>query len=265
MLLAALLLIVPVGCGGSSSAEPVILASTTSTQDSGLFAALIPAFEKAYPQYDIQVVAVGTGEALALGARRDADVLLVHAPAAESAYVAAGHAVERRPVMTNRFIIVGPQADPAGVRGMSDAAAALRRIAERHATFVSRGDDSGTHKREKRLWAKLGLDPHASPGDWYLEAGQGMGDVLLMSGEKGAYTLSDISTYRFMQDKLALVILVDGDPALLNPYHVITVKGAKNPAGGKAFLDWITGPEGQAIIRDYGSERFGSPLFHANP
>ncbi len=226
---------------------------------------LIPAFENAYPLYDVQVVAVGSGEALALGARRDADVLLVHAPAAESAYVAAGHAIERRPVMTNRFVLVGPAADPAGIRGMTGAAAALHRIAERHATFVSRGDDSGTHKREKQLWSSLGMSPHDSGGRWYLEAGQGMGDVLLMAGEKGGYTLSDISTYRFMRDRLPLVILVDGDSALLNPYHVITVAGARNPAGGKAFLDWITGPGGQAIIRDYGRDRFGSPLFHANP
>ncbi len=247
------------GCGaGDAAPSRLILASTTSTEDSGLFDALIPAFEKANPGVDVVVIAVGTGEALELGRRGDADVVLVHAPAAESAFVAAGHGTERRAVMVNDFVIVGPAADPAGIAGGADAAAALRRIAAAGVPFLSRGDDSGTHRKERALWTAAGIEPE---GAWYLEAGQGMGDVLAIAGERRATTLSDRATFLALGVRHGLVVLVEGDPALLNPYAVIPVTGARNAAGARRFADWITSPAGQAVIADFGVERFGQPLF----
>ena len=246
--------------GAPSGAEPaqLILASTTSTEDSGLFEALLPAFEAAHPELDVKVIAVGTGEALELGRRKDADVLLVHAPAAESAFVARGHGAERREVMHNDFVIVGPPADPAGIRGTAPAAAALRRLAEARAPFVSRGDDSGTHTRERQLWRDAGVEP---AGAWYQDAGQGMGDVLRIAGEKRAYTLTDRATYLNLREALDLDVLVEGDERLFNPYGVIPVAGAANVEGGRVFADWVTGPAAQALIGRFGAERFGRPLF----
>lgn len=238
--------------------EQVVLASTTSTEDSGLFDQLIPAFEESHPGLDVVVIAVGSGEALELGRRKDADVLLVHAPAAESAFVARGHGTDRRRVMYNDFVIVGPAADPAGVRELDDAAEALRRIAATGAPFISRGDDSGTHKKELALWRAAGVSP---AGAWYREAGQGMGDVLRIAAERRAYALADRATCLFLREALQLEVLVEGDERLINPYGVIAVAGARNLAGARAFRDWITGPEGQALIARYGAERFGRPLF----
>lgn len=244
------------GCGEERST--VVVSSTTSTEDSGLFDVLIPAFEEAHPGLAVHVLAVGSGQALELGRRGDADVVLVHAPAAESAFVAEGHGLGRRPLMYNDFVLVGPPADPAGIRGLKVGAEALRRIAERESPFVSRGDDSGTHRKELALWRLSGTSPG---GPWYMEAGQGMGEVLRVAAEKGAYALSDRSTFLFMP-RLALEILVEGDPRLVNPYGVIAVRGAKNPEGAGAFVDWITAREGQALIAGYGVDRFGQPLFH---
>lgn len=241
--------------------EPLVLASTTSTQDSGLFDVLIPAFERAYPRYHVRVIAVGTGEALKLGERKDADVLLVHAPEAEKAFVAAGFGTERREVMYNDFVILGPASDPAHVRGTEDPAAALGKIAAAGAAFVSRGDDSGTDKKEKSLWKVAGVTP---AGGWYKSAGQGMGDVLRMASELGAYTLSDRATYLFLRPKLKLRVLVEGDPRLFNQYGVIPVTGAHNPEGARDFADWITSPAGQRVIGAYGRERFGRALFTPN-
>lgn len=248
------------GCtaGDGSREETLVLASTTSTEDSGLFDVLIPAFEAAHPGIRVHVVAVGTGQALELGRRGDADVLLVHSPAAESAFVAAGHGTERREVMYNDFVIVGPASDPAGVRGLTDAVEALGRIARVGARFVSRGDDSGTHKKERELWTTLGIEPE---GAWYLDAGQGMGEVLGMASEMRAYTLTDRSTFLFMKDRLELEIVVEGDPRIYNHYGVIPVRGAKRSDAAHAFAHWITAREGQAVISDYGVERFGRPLF----
>lgn len=243
---------------GPPASRPLILASTTSTEDSGLFDVLIPAFEAAHPDHDVRVVAVGTGEALELGRRKDADVVLVHAPAAESAFVAGGYGTDRRAVMYNDFVVVGPPADPAGIGGRTDAADALRRISGEGSTFVSRGDDSGTHRKERALWAAAGLDPG---GEWYLEVGQGMGETLRIASERLAYVLTDRSTYLFLRDGLDLGVLVEGDARLENPYGVIPVTGARNPEGARAFANWITGPEGQALIGAYGAERFGRPLF----
>lgn len=245
--------------------EPVettelILASTTSTQDSGLFDVLIPAFEEAYPQYRVNVIAVGTGEALELGRNKDADVLLVHAKDQEEEFVAQGYGTERRDVMYNDFIIVGPPSDPAGIKG-DTAADALKKIAEGQHVFVSRGDESGTHTAEKALWEKAGITP---AGDWYMSAGQGMGDVLKIASETPGYTLADRATYLNLKDTLALDILVEGDTSLFNQYGVIPVVGASNPEGAQAFADWIVSDEGQAVIAEYGVEKFGASLFFPN-
>ncbi|HEX7118144.1 MAG TPA: substrate-binding domain-containing protein [Longimicrobiales bacterium] len=249
-------------CGAADSAPGrLIIASTTSTEDSGLFEVLIPAFEAAHPGIDAVVIAVGSGEALALGRHGDADVLLVHSPAAESAFVAEGYGVDRRPVMYNDFVVVGPAADPAGIRGSRDAVRSLARIAEAGAPFVSRGDGSGTHARERALWRAAGIDPD---GSWYREAGQGMGDVLRIASEAGAYTLTDRGTYLFLRDRLALEVLVEGDARLRNDYSVILVDRAANPLAAAAFHAWIRGPAAQALIEGYGADRFGRPLFAPN-
>lgn len=250
------------GCApdGAGPAQ-LILASTTSTEDSGLFEELLPAFEAAHPGHRVRVIAVGTGEALEIGRRGDADVLLVHAPAAESAFVAEGYGTERRDVMYNDFVIVGPPSDPAGVGGLTVAADALRRIAEAGAAFVSRGDDSGTHRMERALWTAAGVEP-AAP--WYLDAGQGMGEVLRIASERQSYTLTDRATYLFMQQTLELHVLVEGDQTLFNQYGVIPVAGARNAEGAAAFVEWITGAQAQSLIARYGLERFGRPLFTPN-
>jgi tungstate transport system substrate-binding protein len=239
----------------------VILASTTSTQDSGLFDVLIPAFEEAYPQYVVNVVAVGTGEALKLGEQKDADVLLVHAKASEEEFVANGYGIERRDVMYNDFVIVGPADDPAGVKGMTDASDAFKKIFDAQATFISRGDDSGTHKKELAIWEEAGVTPG---GGWYLETGQGMGDTLRIASEKQGYTLADRATWLSMLDALDLEIVVEGDKALFNQYGVIVVTDATNLEGGRAFADWIVSSEGQEVIKNHGVEEYGQALFVPN-
>lgn len=203
------------------------------------------------------VIAVGTGEALAMGERGDADIVLVHAPAAESLFVASGYGTERREVMYNDFVLVGPPADPAGTRGRS-ITEALTRIASAGAPFISRGDDSGTHKRELLLWQCAGLKP---AGEWYVSAGQGMGEVLRIASERNAYSLTDRGTYLFLRGQLGLEVLVEGDERLLNTYGVIPVAGSPRLQGARVFMEWITGEEGQALIADYGTARFGRPLF----
>ena len=242
----------------------LLLASTTSTEDSGLFDTLLPAFMKTHPEVEVSVTAVGTGQALELGRRRDADVLLVHAPPAESAFVAAGHGVVRCEVMYNDFVVVGPPGDPAGIRGMADVTAALRRIAVSRASgaeFISRGDDSGTHRKELSLWEGAGVEPS---GSWYMEVGQGMAEVLRMAVEQRAYALTDRATYLSQRSSSDLEVLVEGDERLFNQYAVIPVTGASHPEAARAFAEWITGPEGQTLIGAYGRERFGRPLFVAD-
>lgn len=242
----------------------LVLASTTSTQDSGLFDELIPAFEKAYPEYKVEVIAVGTGEALKLGENKDADVLLVHAKAKEEAFVAAGFGTERHDVMYNDFVIVGPAADPAGIKGMTVAADALKKVQASGATFVSRGDDSGTYTKEVSIWKAAGeTTPTATPT--YQLAGKGMGDVLKMASEEAAYTLTDRATYLSLKDTLKLDVMVEGDKALFNQYGVIPVAGATNAGGAQAFMDWILGPDGQKVINEYGVEKYGRALFIGNP
>jgi len=241
----------------------IILATTTSTYDSGLLDALLPLFEDA-TGYTVKVVAVGTGKALRMGQEGNADVLLTHAPEAEKALVEAGDVVDYHLVMYNDFVIVGPPDDPAGVRQADRAAEALRRIADAGARFVSRGDDSGTHKKERALWqAALGHVPSDQP--WYLESGEGMGATLRIASEKAAYTLTDRGTYLALRDTLALDILLQGDPALLNIYHVMRVNPDKwpqvNEEGGRLLVEFFLLPETQALIREYGLDRYGQPLF----
>ena len=239
----------------------IILASTTSTKDSGLFDVLIPAFEKDNPAWKVKVVAVGSGAAIKLGEQKDADVLLVHSPADEQAFMDKGLGYERRDVMYNDFLVVGAAEDPAGIKGMKVAADAFKKIAGTEATFISRGDNSGTNAKELTIWKAAGIEPS---GSWYQKIGQGMAEALRISNEKKAYTLSDRATYLSMKDALQLDILVEGDTALFNQYGVITVKDATEPVGGKAFLEWITSDEGQDVIRTYGVEKYGQPLFISN-
>jgi tungstate transport system substrate-binding protein len=239
----------------------VVLASTTSTQDSGLFDVLIPAFEKDNPQYKVKVIAVGSGEAIKLGETKDADVLLVHSPAAEVAFVKAGFGAERKDVMYNDFLIVGPASDPAKIKGTPLTADALKAIAAAKATFITRADKSGTATKEATLWKAAGVTPS---GDWYQATGQGMGESLKVASEKKAYILTDRATYLNLKAGLDLVPLVEGDKALNNQYGVIVVTGAKNEAGGQAFFDWILSPAGQEVIKTYGVEKYGQPLFIPN-
>jgi tungstate transport system substrate-binding protein len=254
-LIATLLL---VGCGDNLD---LILATTTSTQDSGLLDELIPVFERE-AGYRVKTIAVGTGEALAMGSRGDADVILAHAPAREIELVEAGFAVNRRLVMHNDFLIVGPETDPAGIRGSDAGALSVRKIAEREARFASRGDNSGTHMREQSLWQAAEIEPE---GDWYISTGQGMGATLLIAAELGAYTLTDRGTFLAFQDRTELVPQVEGDPSFLNIYSVMEVSSerfpAVNAAAARAFSEFLVGDEAQRIIREYGVDRFGQPLF----
>ncbi len=247
----ALLALLLTAAGPLSAAEPIRLATTTSTENSGLLAKLLPPFEKLTGQ-TVHVVAVGTGKALRMGQDGDADVVLVHARPAEDAFMEAGYGVNRRDVMYNDFVLVGPPGDPAGIGGSKDAAAALKQIADKGAAFVSRGDNSGTHKKELELWEAAGVKP---AGSWYREAGQGMGKVLQMSGEMDAYTLVDRGTWLAYTGKTPLKVLVEGDERLFNPYGIIAVNPVRYPAinymGAMSLIAWVTSPEGQAIIRDY--------------
>lgn len=255
------------GTGERSDAAPaperesIILATTTSTQDSGLLDVLLPVFEKR-TGYRVKTIAVGTGEALAMGRRGDADVLLVHAPAKEKELVEVGFAVNRRLVMHNDFLIAGPAGDPAGVHGSSSGAESLARIAEAGARFTSRGDDSGTHMRERSLWQAAAIEPG---GDGYISTGQGMGATLFIAAEKGAYVLTDRATFLATRERTGLVPHVEGDPLFLNIYSVMEVNPERfpevNAAGAGAFGDFLVGPEAQEIIRGFGVKEFGQPLF----
>lgn len=253
------------GAGAEPEAKtPVLLASTTSTEDSGLFDVIEPAFEKAYPQYDLQITAVGTGQALELGKNKDADVLLVHAKADEEAFVADGYGTQRTDVMYNDFVIVGPASDPAGIKGSSDALAALKKIAATESTFISRGDDSGTHKKELKVWKAASVEPTAAGGEWYLSIGQGMGEALKVAGEKQGYTLADRATWLALKANLQLDLVVEGDKNLFNQYGVIPVSDASHAEGAQAFADWIVSDETQALVGDFGVEKYGQSLFVPN-
>jgi tungstate transport system substrate-binding protein len=247
----------------SAGSTNLVLASTTSTQDSGLFDVLVPAFEDAYPEVNLQIIAVGSGEAMEMGRRGDADLLLVHSPAAEMLLMEEGYGLERRPVMYNDFIIVGPEDDPAGIADSPDAATALSLIARANALFISRGDDSGTHARELSIWEHVEIVPE---GDWYQESGQGMGASLQIAEEFQAYTLSDRATYLSLNNEgvVDLRILSEGSEELLNFYHVITLKDARQQEAAQLFADWIVGLAAQELIASFGVEDFGAPLFVPN-
>ncbi len=263
--------------------EKLILATTTSTENSGLLAYILPDFEAKY-NAKVEVIAVGTGQALKLGEDGNCDVVLVHTRSKEEAFVEAGYGVNRKDLMYNDFVLVGPASDPAGVRGMTDIVAALARIAETQSLFVSRGDDSGTHIKEQSLWKESGLELQERsstitkkgqdrevtyvrpPGDWYISAGQGMGAVLTMADELQAYTLTDRGTYLARTlEGIDLVVLVEGDPRLFNPYGIIAVNPQRHPHVNfdlaMSFINWFTSVPTQKMIGEFGKDRFGRPLF----
>jgi tungstate transport system substrate-binding protein len=245
--------------------KSIVVASTTSTQDSGLFGHILPLF-KAKTGIDVKVVAQGTGQALDTGRRGDADVLFVHAKAQEEKFVADGYGVKRFPVMYNDFVIVGPKSDPAGIKGSKDVAAALKTISAKNAPFISRGDRSGTHSAELRLWKTAGVDIDKDKGSWYRAVGQGMGATLNTASASNAYTLTDRATWIAFKNKGDLVIVVEGDRRLFNQYGVMLVNPAKHPHVkkelGQQFIDWLISPEGQKAIADF--KLNGQQLFFPN-
>lgn len=259
-------------CGGNAEQLQVLrLATTTSTDNSGLLAEILPDFEEIY-NAQVDVIAVGTGQAIALGESGDVDVILVHARSSEDAFIQAGHGTQRADVMYNDFILVGPVDDPAGVQGVALAKDALSAIADAEAVFASRGDDSGTHSKELSLWSSAGISTD-SVGDWYKSLGQGMGDTLNFANETGAYTLTDRGTYLSMQDNLSnLAVMVGGssidenqDSSLYNPYGVIPVnpdKGNINLELAESFVEWLTSVGTQQVIAGFGVDLFGQPLFY---
>ena len=240
----------------------IILATTTSTQDTGLLDVLIPIFEK-QTGYFVKTIAVGSGQAMAMGQKGEADVLLVHSPDAEKTFIAEGLGVNRRLVMHNDFVIVGPSADQAKIKNTKSAAEALKLIASAEALFISRGDNSGTNAQEKKLWKAAAINPEGQK--WYQQTGLGMGQTLNVTAEKKGYTLTDRGTYLAMKKNLNMDILVEGDAALLNIYHVMEVNIAKwpkvNAAGAKAFADFMLSKKTQGIIKSFGVDKYGSPLF----
>lgn len=260
--LAVFLLLTTVVFSGSNieAQDRLILATTTSTENSGLLDVLIPPFEEKF-NTRVDVVSVGTGKAISLAENGDADIILVHARAAEDEFVEAGYGVNRRDVMYNDFIILGPTSDPAGVNGMTDAGTAFEKIAASESDFVSRGDDSGTNKKELSIWSSIGREPS---GNWYIETGQGMGASLNIANEKQAYILADRGTYLAYSSDLDLDILVEGDSKLFNPYGIIPVNPAYhthvNYQKAMAFVGYITSQQGQKIISEYTA--YGKVLFH---
>jgi tungstate transport system substrate-binding protein len=247
---------------GAAEQKNIIMATTTSTQDTGLLDVLIPLFEKK-TGYFVKTISVGSGQALAMGQKGEADVLLVHSPAAEKKLVAEGYGINRRLIMHNDFIIVGPPADPAKIKGTKSTPEAFKKIAAADALFLSRGDNSGTNAKEKDVWKAAGINPEKEK--WYQQTGLGMGQTLNVAAEKKGYTLTDRGTYLALKKTLGLDILGEGDAILLNIYHVIEVNPAKwpkvNVPGAKAFADFMVSPQTQAVIKTYGTEKYGAPLF----
>jgi tungstate transport system substrate-binding protein len=261
LLAIASFLVFALPAGAQAPSSTVILSTTTSTQDSGLLDVLVPMFERK-SGYSVKTISVGTGQALALAARGEADVTLAHAPSLEKKYVSEGKMANRRLVMYNDFVIVGPQDDPAKIKGEKSAVAALKKIAASGSRFVSRGDKSGTHTLELALWKQAGVTPGAP---WYIESGQGMGATLGIADDRKAYTLTDRATMLAFSTRVRLVPMVEGDRPLLNIYSVMEINPANGPrvnaAGGKAFADFMLAPETQAVIRTFGVDKYGQPLF----
>jgi len=262
LILVLLAVLITVAGNAQAAQKNIILATTTSTQDSGLLDVLIPVFEKK-TGYFVKTIAVGSGQAMAMGQKGEADVLLVHSPDAEIKFIAEGYGVNRRLVMHNDFVVLGVAADSAKIKGIKSAAVAFKKIATANALFISRGDKSGTHAKEMKLWKTVGINPEGQK--WYQQTGLGMGNTLGVAAEKKGYTLADRGTYLAMKKNLGLDILVEGDADLLNIYHVIEVNSGKwpkvNAAGAKAFADFMVSPETQAIIKTFGVDKYGSPLF----
>ena len=260
--IAVLLLLITGVTSIQAQPKTIILATTTSTQDSGLLDVLLPIFEKK-TGYFVKTIAVGSGQAMAMGQKGEADVLLVHSPTAEKKFVAEGFGINRRLIMHNDYIIVGPPGDPAKVKGLKPTSEAFKKIASEKALFLSRGDNSGTHSKEREVWKAAAINPEGEK--WYQQTGLGMGQTLSVTAEKKGYTLADRGTYLALKKNLGLDILVEGDAILLNIYHVIEVNPAKwpkvNVPGGKAFADFMVSNETQAIIKTFGVDKFGSPLF----
>jgi len=267
LILLPLILLAGVACRAEADTE-LILATTTSTQDSGLLDVLVPMFEEE-SGLSVKVIAVGSGAALAMGRSGDADVLLVHSPAAEQTLVADGFGIDRTRVMYNDFIIVGPADDPAGIAASQDAVAALAAIADAGARFYSRGDDSGTHAMELRLWETVGVSPAERP--WYSEVGQGMGATLTIAADAGGYTLTDRATWLAAADPAVLPLYVEGDERLFNVYHVIVVNPdafpnlSLNDRGAEEFRAFLVADEAQDVIATFGADRYGQPLFVPYP
>jgi tungstate transport system substrate-binding protein len=257
----AALALLGLGSGAAAQSKVVILSTTTSTQDSGLLDVLVPMFETR-TGYTVKTISVGTGQALALAARGEADVTLAHAPEVEKKYVAEGKLLNRRRVMYNDFVVIGPEADPAKIRGEKRALEALKRVAAAGARFVSRGDKSGTNTLELALWKQAGVTP-AAP--WYIESGQGMGATLGIADDRQAYTISDRATLLAFGKRVKLQIMVEGDRSLLNIYSVMEVNPANGPrvngAAGRAFAEFVLSPEVQAVIKTFGVEKYGQALF----
>lgn len=265
------------GCGDKAAEEPksepaqqaapapenpqLKLSTTTSTQDSGLLDAILPVFEEK-TGYKVEVIANGTGAAIKLGETGDVDVILVHARAAEDAFVESGFGIDRRDVMYNDFLLIGPADDPAGIKGGTNALEALKKIADSQSTFVSRGDDSGTHKKELAIWKEAGIEPS---GSWYNSVGKGMGDTFRMADEMKGYTLIDRATYLANKGDYSLEAMVEGDKVLFNPYGVIAVNPEKhdnvNYEGATAFIEWLVSAETQELIGQFGVDEFGQSLF----
>ena len=246
----------------SAEQKTIILATTTSTQDSGLLDALLPVFEK-QSGYFVKTIAVGSGQAIGMGAKGEADVLLVHSPGDEKKFMDEGNGLRRQLIMHNDFIIVGPSDDPAGIKAAKTAPEAFKKIADKKALFMSRGDKSGTHSKEKKIWGAAAIDPESQP--WYQQTGLGMGQTLSVAAEKKGYTLADRGTYLSLKKNLGLEVLCQGDKSLLNIYHVIEVSPQKwpkvNAAGAKAFADFMVSASTQRLISAFGVEKFGAPLF----
>jgi tungstate transport system substrate-binding protein len=250
------------GAGRLSAQRDLVLATTTSVRDAGLLDFLLPPFEREAGRR-VKVVAVGSGQAMELGRRGEADILILHDPRGEELFVREGYGIEREQLMYNEFVVAGPRSDPAGVRWLRDAASALAGIASAGARFVSRGDRSGTHKKELELWRRAGIEPQ---GTWYLESGQGMAATLQIANELQAYVLADIGTFLAHRYPLDLEILLSGDTALFNPYHVVLANPEKFPwvdlQGARALKEYLLSDRGQRAIEAFGRDRFGRSLFH---
>lgn len=253
-------MIVAACVGGDPPPERVLLVTTTTVEGSGLLEHLLAAYHASQSRYQVAATAVGSGAALELGRRGEGDLLLTHDPEGEALFMAEGHGTEQGPVMENEFVLAGPSDDPAGIDGMTDLAAAMDAIARAGAPFISRSDESGTHHREKRLWEEVGRSPTSARTDWYVSAGSSMDETLRIASQRRGYVLTDLATFEHLRPRLGLRLVARGTPPVVNRYTYTLPVDPRNPEGAHDFLDWLLGP-GQAVIAEYGVDRFGDPLF----